>query len=242
LLEGSVLSRLWKDVVKSIEELSERGCYERVNEFMGFLSVERLRRELARNVKGERILDIGCGPGNLSLILCEEVNDLKELILVDPSKNMVSKALRLLKNLCIRKGVRVNASLGMFESIPLRSSSVDSVVTAFAFRDAVDYERALDEMQRVLKPGGVLGILDLYRPSSKLIDMAVKIYLTLIPPLGSIILGCPRHLGSYVLLRETIKRMPTERKLNRMIAKRLHLVSFKSFYPGVGLWVAKKEE
>ncbi len=48
--------------------------------------------------------------------------------------------------------------------LPLRSASLDLIVTAFGFRNLANYESGLREFHRVLKPGGQLGILEFSEP------------------------------------------------------------------------------
>ncbi len=232
------MKELWKDVVKSIEKLSEAGCYERVNKFMSFFTVDYLRKKLVSSIDGEVIVDAGSGPGNLSVMICESVSKLKKLILIDPSRSMILQASRVLKSRCSHKGVSFVGLSGIFEHIPLKDSSVDSIVSSFAFRDAIDYNKALDEFWRVLKPNGTLGILDLYKPSSGLLSLAVRAYLAVVPPLGALILGCPGMMKAYWLLKRTVEKMLTEVQLVKMLKMRFEVVKFKSFYPGVGLWIA----
>jgi len=232
------LKELWKDVVKSIEKLSEAGCYERVNKFMSFFTVDYLRKRLIDNVDGEIVIDAGSGPGNLSVVICENISRLKKLILIDPSRPMIFQALKTLKRRCSYKRVSLIGISGVFEYIPLRDSSVDSIVSSFAFRDAIDYGKAISEFWRVLKPDGTLGILDLYRPSRDFLSLAVKVYLAIVPSLGALVLGCPRMTKAYWLLKKTVEKMLTETQLIEMLKKRFRTVRFKSFYPGVGLWIA----
>ncbi len=232
------MNKLWKEVISSIEKLSETGCYERINRFMSFLTVDYLRKKLVSNVRGEVIIDAGSGPGNLSSVACRRASNLKKLVLIDPSGPMVMQALKTLRRTCSRRDMDIIAILGIFESLPLKDSSVDSIITSFAFRDAINYSIALNEFWRILKPNGILGILDLYRPSNNILGFVVRSYLTVIPPLGSLILGCPKMIKAYWLLKKTIDNMLTEVQLIKMLKERFEVVKFKSFYPGVGLWIA----
>ncbi len=92
------------------------------------------------------VLDLGAGTGKLCEVLVGLGHD---VVAVDPSKPMLEYA----KNL---RGVDTMA--GSAEGIPLGPASVDAVLAAQAFH-TFDHDKALAEIARVLKPGGVLGLL-----------------------------------------------------------------------------------
>jgi demethylmenaquinone methyltransferase/2-methoxy-6-polyprenyl-1,4-benzoquinol methylase len=81
--------------------------------------------------------------------------------------------------------------------LPLRSASLDLVVTAFGFRNLANYEAGLREFYRVLKPGGQLGILDFSEPGG-LVGKAYALYFRhVLPAVGRLISGAgPGKNGS----------------------------------------------
>ncbi len=73
--------------------------------------------------------------------------------------------------------------------LPLRSASLDLIVTAFGFRNLANYEAGLREFHRVLKPGGQLGILEFSEPGG-LIGKAYAVYFRrILPAIGRLICG-----------------------------------------------------
>jgi demethylmenaquinone methyltransferase/2-methoxy-6-polyprenyl-1,4-benzoquinol methylase len=88
--------------------------------------------------------------------------------------------------------------------LPLRSASIDLLVTAFGFRNLANYEAGLREFHRVLKPGGQLGILEFSEPGG-LIGKAYTVYFRrVLPAIGRIICGkngpynyLPSSVGSF---------------------------------------------
>ncbi len=73
--------------------------------------------------------------------------------------------------------------------LPLRSGSLDLIVTAFGFRNLANYEAGLKEFNRVLKPGGQLGILDFSEPGG-LLGKAYAVYFRrVLPAIGRAIGG-----------------------------------------------------
>jgi demethylmenaquinone methyltransferase/2-methoxy-6-polyprenyl-1,4-benzoquinol methylase len=121
--------------------------------------------DLARTLSpDDRMLDIACGTGDLSFGTAERVPGVR-VIGVDISRRMITRAEQSPRSLDA-PGVRFAA--GNMLSIPLPDSSVDAVAAGYALRNASDYRRALDELTRVLKPGGRLFALDFYRPRNPL--------------------------------------------------------------------------
>ncbi|RZT15318.1 methyltransferase family protein [Kribbella sp. VKM Ac-2569] len=96
--------------------------------------------------RGLQVLDLGAGTGKLAAVAAELGHD---VIAVDPSQEMLEVCRR-------RPGI--DTMVGAAESIPLAHASVDAVIVGQAFH-WFDHARALPEIARVLRPGGVLGLL-----------------------------------------------------------------------------------
>ena len=101
--------------------------------------------------KGARILDVGCGPGELVLSLRNKGYDVWG---VDISPVMVSEAIALLHGNGFMEPGRI--AVGDIETLEFDDCSFDVVVAAGVIEYQRDDERALSEMHRVLKPGGLL--------------------------------------------------------------------------------------
>ena len=89
--------------------------------------------------------------------------------------------------------------------LPLRSESLDLIVTAFGFRNLANYEAGLREFHRVLKPGGQLGILEFSEPGG-LIGKAYAVYFRrVLPAIGRMICGKD---GPYNYLPASVGNFP----------------------------------
>ena len=121
------------------------------------------RREgILKTVKSNDIvLDAGAGPGVMSQILLQSVQDTGNLVLLDPLKVMLSQARKRIVN------KNSHFSLGVFENLPFRDKSFDVVMTGFALRDAGDLYFSVMEIHRVLKDGGSFLIVDLGKPNNR---------------------------------------------------------------------------
>ncbi len=141
----------WEDVIASLEEFLP--YYERVNRASTLFRLPSWRAQAARRAAASEVaLEIGPGPGGFAQHLrCARV------YLLDPSPTILRySATRL-------AGTRYIPVVGQAEAIPLRDASVDRAFCIFSFRDFLDKERSLREVLRVLRPGGELHILDLFR-------------------------------------------------------------------------------
>ncbi|KAH8651513.1 S-adenosyl-L-methionine-dependent methyltransferase [Tricladium varicosporioides] len=103
-------------------------------------------------VRGMRVLDVGCGPGNLTAHIAEVVGENGSVVGIDPSKERIAIALeKTMPNLSFYEGKAEDLSL-------FPSSSIDVVFVNSTFHWVEDQPAALKECARVLKPGGRLGI------------------------------------------------------------------------------------
>jgi demethylmenaquinone methyltransferase / 2-methoxy-6-polyprenyl-1,4-benzoquinol methylase len=89
--------------------------------------------------------------------------------------------------------------------LPLRSESLDLIVTSFGFRNLANYEAGLREFHRVLKPGGRLGILEFSQPGG-ILGRAYALYFhRVLPVIGRLI--CGRN-GPYSYLPSSVGAFP----------------------------------
>jgi SAM-dependent methyltransferase len=94
---------------------------------------------------GERVLDVGCGPGALTSELVRRVGA-DAVAAIDPSEPFVQE--------CTRRNPGVDVRLGAAESLPFADGEFDLVCAQLILHFVSDAERAAQEMRRVLRPGG----------------------------------------------------------------------------------------
>lgn len=101
--------------------------------------------------KGELILDGGCGRGNLSYEMKKRG---ARVIGIDISRNLLRKA----KSVSRFAEGESTFIVGSLTCLPIRSDSFDKVLLSSVLQHILDYKKALQEIQRVLKTGGILVI------------------------------------------------------------------------------------
>ena len=111
------------------------------------------------------ILDICCGTGDLTLALLKHrPASARPILAADFAHAMLSRGSQ--KFGAVQSGrPRAIALEADALHLPVRSQSLDLVITAFGFRNLANYEAGLREFHRVLKPGGRLGILEFSQPA-----------------------------------------------------------------------------
>jgi ubiquinone/menaquinone biosynthesis C-methylase UbiE len=126
-----------------------------------FGEFERLARELAKDLPGNaRVLEIAPGPGFLSVALAKL--GLFKITGLDISQSFVRMASEYAK----REGVVARFIHGSASDIPLEDGLFDLIVCRAAFKNFSEPLKALNEMHRVLKPGGRALIIDLRKDAS----------------------------------------------------------------------------
>ena len=106
------------------------------------------------------VLDVACGTGDLALAAAGRRPE-ATVTGVDAARGMIERALARVR---ARDASRVHFATGDLTRLWLNDASVDVVLAGYALRNVPDYEAALAELHRVLRPGGVLLTLDFYRP------------------------------------------------------------------------------
>ena len=168
--------------------------YDRLNRLMTLGLDRRWRKRALRGIQGN-VLDVACGTGDMAVSLVERGCTVTG---VDISEEMLSIARQ--------KAPIVTFMIADAEHLPFPDASFDAVTCAFGVRNFVHLEQGLNEMLRVLKPGGQLVILELATPDSPLVKPFYNLYTRrIIPWLGSRIAG---NREAYTYLPASIERFP----------------------------------
>ena len=219
------LEEEWDKVVDVLSQIIP--IYDRVNRFISFGKDLVYRREgiLGAVESGDVVLDAGAGPGVMSEILLQSVQDTGNLVLLDPLKLMLSHARSRIGD----KGGHL--TLGIFENLPFRDRSFDVVMTGFAIRDAKNRSLALKEINRVLRDGGCLLIVDLGKPENRLLRWLIGLHWRyIVGLLGFIVAGRKGLL--FTTLYTTYQKIPTNEELMNLLEEYFSEVSFQTRMSG----------
>jgi len=164
-----------------VRDIFDQGAadYDRVEWLMAFGTGSRYRNEALRRAglrPGMKVLDVAVGTGLVARQAVEIVGDPHLVFGIDPSAGMLAEA---------RKNLSICAIRASAEYLPLASESFDFLSMGYALRHMSDLATTLREFHRVLKPGGVVCILEITRPQGRIATTLVRWYMRAIVPLLS---------------------------------------------------------
>jgi demethylmenaquinone methyltransferase/2-methoxy-6-polyprenyl-1,4-benzoquinol methylase len=181
------------------------GPYDAMNTLMTAGMHHRWRDravELAAVGPGSRVIDVATGTGDLAIALARVVGPDGEVVACDFSEQMLVRA-------------RAKAPQLRFEwadalALPYASDSFDAATVGFGARNFSDLRRGIEEMVRVVAPGGRVVILEITRPTREPLASFFRAWFDrIVPALG-------RFAGerdAYSYLPSSVKRFPAPREL-----------------------------
>jgi ubiquinone/menaquinone biosynthesis C-methylase UbiE len=130
--------------------------YDLISWVFGVAKLHRTLLELADPKSGERVLEIGCGTGNLTVLAKRRHPDV-EIVGLDPDPRALARATRKAAGLT---GIRFDR--GYSQALPYPDGSFDRVLSSLMLHhlDGDVRSRTAEEALRVLRPGGALYLLD----------------------------------------------------------------------------------
>jgi demethylmenaquinone methyltransferase/2-methoxy-6-polyprenyl-1,4-benzoquinol methylase len=189
--------------------------YDVMNDLMS-LGLHRVWKafaiEMARPRRGERVLDVAAGSGDLAKAMAKRVAPGGEVWLADVNLRMLARGRdRLLDAGVLAPAVQCDA-----EHLPFPDGHFDLVTVAFGLRNMTHKDAALAEMARTLKPGGRLVVLE-FSKVWKPLEGAYDAYsFRVLPWLGERVAG---DGGAYRYLAESIRMHPDQKTLAGMLAQ-----------------------
>ena len=189
--------------------------YDLMNDLMsmGLHRAWKAYTVMTANLKeGDTVLDIAGGTGDLALAFSKKVGQSGRVVHADINEAM----LRTGRNRLLDAGVALPTMVCDAEKLPFPDGSFDVVSVAFGLRNMTHKDTALAEMNRVLKAGGRLLVLEF----SKVAVPLEKVYdwysFKVLPQLGKLVAGDD---SSYRYLAESIRMHPGQDELKAMIHK-----------------------
>lgn len=169
---------------------------------------------LANVTPGERALDLAAGTGDIAFAISARG---ARTVGLDITHRMLQLA-HLRQGCSAQADRRVEFITGDMTSLPFRSASFDLVTTGYGLRNVPDLDLAIEEIARVLKPGGRLLSLDFNRPENAIVRSAYLGYLTVVgSTLGWIL---HRDPDTYRYIPASIRRYPGARGVADRLAAR----------------------
>jgi len=179
--------------------------YDLMNDAMSF-GIHRLWKtklvRLAKPNADQTVVDLAGGTGDIAKKLAKYQC---AVYIVDPSMEMMKEGLRKHQIACV-------ASTG--EALALADDSLDTITIAFGVRNMTHMKQGIQEMHRVLKPGGRMLCLEFSKPQRWLKPFYDWYSYHIIPRLGALIARQPE---AYTYLIESIRRFPDQQEMKKIM-------------------------
>ncbi len=189
--------------------------YDLINHVLSF-NIDRGWRKVLRNRLAPvlrrtdaKVLDLCCGTGDVLLDL--QAIAAAPVMGADFCHRMLLSAQA--------KAARTGLDAPLFEAdalhLPIGDATLDAIAISFGFRNLANYTAGLHELHRVLKPGGVLAILEFSHPQGLFMRASYGFYSrVLLPVIGSLISGSRE---AYAYLPDSIAKFPRAEEMRHMM-------------------------
>jgi ubiquinone/menaquinone biosynthesis methyltransferase len=174
---------------------------------------------LAAPARGARALDLATGTGDIAFALQGSGADVVGL---DVTQRMIelasAKASRSMTSMVSSMSAPPLFLVGDMVALPFQAASFDLVTTGYGLRNVPDLTAAVDEMLRVLKPGGRALSLDFNRPANRFVRAVYLAYLTVVG--GALGWLLHRDPDTYRYIPASIRRYPGAEAVARLMQAR----------------------
>lgn len=185
--------------------------YDHMNDIISFNQHTIWRNRTNKEIfvkPGHQVLDLCCGTGDWTIQLAESKE--ADITGLDFSENMLKVAANKTADF-----ENITLIQGDATELPYEENVFDIITIGFGLRNLPDYEKAVAEFYRVLKPGGQLVILETSNPENSLINYGFNIYFGKIMPfLGQKIAGSGQE---YTWLYESTSKFLSKPELKSIM-------------------------
>lgn len=162
--------------------------YDLINRILSLGREQAWRESAARLLPAGRVLDLGSGTGAAAPVFRDG-----QVVALDPVAQMLALS---------PIPLRVE---GVGEHLPFADSSFDAVFCAYVFRNLTSVQQTVAEINRVLRPGGAAGVVDLSRPNHYVLRALHRMGSAVVLPLAGLLAGAP---SEYWYLHRSLDKLP----------------------------------
>ncbi len=200
---GEEAVRRQRGAVRSMFDAVSRR-YDLLNRLLSLGLDGGWRRRCARELRlrrGDSFLDVACGTGDLALAV-GRYGGAGRLAGIDFAGRMLEIAREKASD---RKGGSLSLAQAAAESLPFRSGSFDAAGAAFGIRNVPDRLGALEEMARVVRPGGKVAVLEFTSGDLGAVGFLLRLYLKyILPRVGGVL----SDGAAYAYLDQSVRSFP----------------------------------
>ncbi len=192
--------------------------YDFSNNVLSF-GIQNLWKKLAVDMmglkSGDRVLDVCGGTADLSLRAAAQVGPSGSVVLYDFNRAMIEVGVGKVAASPRRAGI--GFIQGDAEMLSVADGTFDAAMAGFGIRNLTSWERGLEEIHRILKPGGTFMCLEFCQPPSKWFRRLYDFYsFHVMPRVGQLLVGTR---SAYLYLPESIRVFPEPPELVRIFGR-----------------------
>jgi demethylmenaquinone methyltransferase/2-methoxy-6-polyprenyl-1,4-benzoquinol methylase len=212
---------------------SVAGKYDIMNDLMSF-GLHRLWKRYAVEAlalrKGQQVLDLAAGTGDLTRLVYPKVGKSGRVILVDINEAMLKRGQERLLDCGLFKGLAFVVASA--EALPFPDNHFDRIMMSFGLRNVTDKDKALAQMYRVLRPGGKAIVLEFSQTDNPILSKLYDVYsFQVLPRVGKLV---AKDAESYRYLAESIRMHPDQESLKAMmVVAGFEDVSYQNMASGI---------
>jgi demethylmenaquinone methyltransferase / 2-methoxy-6-polyprenyl-1,4-benzoquinol methylase len=188
--------------------------YDLMNDILSFRRHKYWRKFTMDKLKvkpGTKAIDLCCGTCDWTISLAE-ASGTGEIVGLDFSRNMLDYGDKKIRSMGLDKQIRLIQGNAM--SLPYEDDTFDYATIGFALRNVPDLVQVVKEMQRVVKPGGLVVSLELSKPTWQPFKSIYYFYFKrVLPMLGKLI---AKKYEQYRWLPESLVNFPDHKELARI--------------------------
>jgi len=192
-----------EQVAGMFDDIAHR--YDFLNRFLSAGIDVGWRKKLIRQLTPlhpQQILDVATGTGDVAIMAAQKLNPQK-IVGIDISPGMLEIGRKKIAKLLLNK--KIELVEGDSEAINSATGSFDAVTVAFGVRNFENLEKGLGEIMRVLRPGGMLAVLEFSKPAGPL-RWIYNIYMERLAPFFGKLFS--KNQEAYQYLHSSVKAFP----------------------------------
>lgn len=192
------------------------GNYDGLNRVISFGFDKKWRKkvvEIVTSAKPETVLDVATGTGDLAIALAK--TPVKKVTGIDIAPKMLEIAQQKIAR--YQLSGKVEMITGDSEQLPFADQTFEAVTVAFGVRNFENLEKGLAEICRVLKPGGMLVVLETSVPRKTPFKQGYRLYCnTILPFIGQLF---SKDRNAYAYLSQSASVFPYGEAFNNILRK-----------------------
>lgn len=189
--------------------------YDFLNHLLSFGIDKLWRKRLVKGIakqNAKHVLDVATGTADLSIALAKRLPEV-QIVGVDIADEMLEFGRRKLKKLKLDQRITMQKATSL--DLPFSDGLFDAAMVAFGVRNFEDPIKGLSEMQRVLKSGGTISVLEFTTPKYAVIGWLYKFYFSrVLPWVGKLVSG---HKTAYTYLPMSVQAFKERESFNELL-------------------------